>query len=112
MRRHDGEGACGAIAEREMSDHRRCRSRRRTHDLLKETTVMKAKVAGLMLGVLGCSVVCAGYVDAETIHFHLSGPISPASPRVNAQAGTDNTPRRITHVHPGVLTVQGWPVNL
>ena len=64
------------------------------------------------MGVLACCVAYAGYVDAETIHFHLSGPISSASPSVNADAGTGNTLRKITHEHPGVLMVQGWPVNL
>jgi hypothetical protein len=72
----------------------------------------KAKVAGLMLGILGCCVVCAGYGEAETIQFHLGGPISSASPSANAQAGTDDMQHIQTHEHPGVLMVQGWPVDL
>jgi hypothetical protein len=73
---------------------------------------MKAKVVVLALGVVAGGIAHAGYCAAETIHFHLGGPISSASPSVNTEAGTDNTPRRITHVHPGVLMVNGWPVDL
>jgi hypothetical protein len=73
---------------------------------------MKAKVVVLALGVVACCVGHAGYCKAETVHFHLSGPISSASPSVKAEAGTDNTPHKITHEHPGVLMVNGWPVDL
>ncbi len=65
-----------------------------------------------MLGALACCVVYAGYGHAETFQFHLSGPISSASPGVNTEADMNNTPRKITHVHPSSLMVQGWPVNL
>jgi hypothetical protein len=73
---------------------------------------MKAKVVVLALGVVAGGITYAGYCAAETVHFHLGGPISSASPSVNTEAGTGNTPHKITFEHLGILMVQGWPVNL
>jgi hypothetical protein len=78
----------------------------------QEVSDMRAKVVGLALGLVACCVAHPGYCKAETIHFHLSGPISSASPSVNAEAGTDNTPHKITYEHPSFITVKGWPVSL
>jgi hypothetical protein len=69
------------------------------------------KNACLSLLLIG-ALVRSGYVEAETVHFHVGGPISSASPSVNAEAGTDNTPHKITYEHPSFITVQGWPVSL
>ena len=81
---------------------------------------MKAKVAGLIFGVLACCVVYAGYGDGETIQWPAAtaGPGDQvgkdnASPSENAQPGAENTLQtKETHEHPGFLMVQGWPVDL
>lgn len=75
-------------------------------------TYMKAKIVVLALGVVASGITHAGYCAAETVHFHVGGPVSSASPSVKAQAATDDMHGMITHRHPGVLMVQGWPVDL
>jgi hypothetical protein len=69
------------------------------------------KNAWLSLLLIG-AVLRAGYVEAETIHFHLGGPVSSASSSVKAQPAADNMQGMQTYGHPGILMVQGWPVNL
>ena len=87
---------------------------------------MKAKAAGFVLAVFACCVAYAGYGYCETYQFHLGGPVVPAGPGDNDQAGTEttspsdsaqpgpeNTPLEVkTHEEPGILMVQGWPVDL